>query len=90
MKAKLLGVQTLDFTNDQGQKVSGCTIHIAYESFSEYMEGLTVTTKFLSSTFLKKFDLTTSDLVDMIDHTIGLDCDLNKHIVDIYAVEDGD
>lgn len=87
MTVNLLGVQVLDFKNESGQSVKGVNIHFAYDPNSDYIFGQTVCTKFLTDSFLGKIGITSTDLISYVGKEIGIDCDLNKHIVDIYPVD---
>lgn len=80
-KIRLLGVQDLDFTSNDGNQIKGIKIHYAYSTNNVF--GNAVGTKFFSEGLCSKLCITSNDLRSMVDNEVNVDTDLNGHIVDI-------
>lgn len=67
---KLLGVQQVDFTSDDGKPIVGIKLHISY--LSDNVHGEKVDTRFLSESLCKKIGITAVELIDLIGSDVEL------------------
>lgn len=82
IKAKLLGIQTLDFSPDKGDPIKGIKLFFSYESRDKNTLGQFCDKVYISDS---NKDLLTIDPLDFIDNFIDLDFDRNGKLQCVSA-----
>lgn len=80
-KVNLIGVQPVEFTDNNGKEISGLKLHISYQDDSTY--GYVADSKFVTTDACKKLSISEDDLVPLIGQVVDLELNPKGKLVGI-------
>lgn len=83
-KVNLLGVQNIDFENNQGDTVKGIKLHVTYKD--ENVAGEKCDSKFISAAACKNLGIVFDDLLAFVGSEVDIEQNLNGKVVGINPV----
>lgn len=85
-KVNLCGVQPMDFTTREGDKLEGIKLHVSFQD--ENVMGYAVDTKFITAKACKNLHITFDDLEPLIGQVVEFETNLKGKITGIHSVVD--
>lgn len=85
-KVNLCGVQPLDFTTREGEKLNGIKLHLSYQD--ENVMGYAVDTKFISAQACKNLHIDLDYLEPLIGQVVEFETNLKGKVTGIHVVSD--
>ena len=85
-KVNLCGVQPIDFTTREGDKLEGIKLHVSFQD--ENVMGYAVDTKFITAKACKNLHITLDDLEPLIGQVVEFETNLNGKITGIHSIVD--
>ena len=84
MKCTLVGFKSVNFTDDDGNRVEGIKIYYSYPDITdEKLDGEVTESKFINRKALESFGMSAKDLHGVLGCIIDLDFNPNKKVVGI-------
>ncbi len=83
-KVNLLGVQNIDFENNQGDTVKGIKLHVTYKD--ENVAGEKCDSKFISAAACKNLGIEFDDMLSLVGSEVDIEQNLNGKVVGINPV----
>ena len=83
-KVKLVGLQELDFTNRQGEQVSGLKLFINFPD--ENVMGIMADSKFINRQACTNLGITVDSIAPLIGKDVDLETNIKGHVVGVKPV----